>query len=92
MELETATNLALNMLCRYGMSGKSLISLSPDRVLNSALGEKFLEEAQEILEEELKNTIELVRYGRDKIDALANALLEKNQLVAGEIEEIFKTL
>lgn len=89
-DLESATNIALQMVCRYGMSGKSLISISPDKVFNSAYGMRMLEEVEEILDQEMKTTIKLVEEGRDKIEALASALLEKNQIMGDEIERIFE--
>ena len=89
-DLESATNMALQMICRYGMSGTSLLSLSPDVILNSPMGEKVLIETQQILEQEMQNTIELIQKGRDKMEALVKVLLEKNQLMANEIDAILR--
>ncbi len=89
-DLESATNLVLQMLCRYGMLGNSLLSISPERMMNSPFGMKYMEEAQRILAEEMENTIELIRQGRDKVDALAQSLLEKNQLIGSEVETILQ--
>jgi len=87
-DLENATNIAFQMICRYGMSGNSLLSISPDRMLNSPAGMQLLEQAERILEEEMANTIRLIEEGKDKMKLLVGRLLEKNQLMANEIDEI----
>ena len=88
-DLQSATNLVLQMICRYGMSGRSLLSIDPDRLLGTPAGEKILMKAEEILEKEMEKTIQIIRDGKDKVEALSQALLIKNQLMGNEIDEIF---
>lgn len=87
-DLENATNIVFQMICRYGMFGNSLLSISPERMLNSPSGAQMLEQAQQILAEEMENTIRLIEEGREKMERLVGKLLEKNQLMANEIEDI----
>lgn len=89
-DLQTATNLALQMICRYGMSGDSLLSFEPDRLLNTSMGESVLKQANSILMEEMERTIQLIREGKEKIEQLSKILLEKNQLMGNEIEKVLK--
>jgi ATP-dependent Zn protease len=70
------------------MFGNSLLSISPERMLNSPSGAQMLEQAQQILAEEMENTIRLIEEGREKMERLVGKLLEKNQLMANEIEDI----
>ena len=87
-DLEHATNLALQMICRYGMDGTTLLSISPERIMDSVYGEKILLQADKLLNEQLEKTLEIIRDGKDKVKSLADTLLEKNQLMGTEIEEM----
>jgi ATP-dependent metalloprotease FtsH len=87
-DLEHATNIAFQMICRYGMAGGSLLSIPAERLLSSPAGLQIMEQAQSILEEEMQTTIRLIEEGREKMQLLASKLLEKNQLMANEIEDI----
>ena len=42
----------------------------------------------EILAEEMKNTVRLISENRDKIDVLVKNLLDKNRLTCEEIERL----
>ena len=88
-DLQSATNLVLQIICRYGMSGQSLLSIDPDRLLGTPAGERILMKAEEILAQEMENTIQIIKEGKEKVEKLSQALLEKNQLMGNEIEEIF---
>ena len=90
-DLQMATNWAMNMICRYGMVEGSLFSISPEILLKSSMAEKFVEQINALLSEQMEETLELVRKGNDKINRLAEALIKKNQLVDVEIDEIFKS-
>ena len=86
-DLQNATNLALQMICRYGMGESAALSIDIDKVLGTPYGEKLLAKAEEMIKEEMQKTIGLVTEGRDRIENLSNVLLEKNQLIGEEIRE-----
>jgi ATP-dependent Zn protease len=88
-DLRQATNTAMGMICRYGMDGDLLVSMSPEAVLNSPRGNQLIEQANEILKREMKVTEELVAKGRDKIQALSEFLLQKNQATEDDISRVF---
>lgn len=88
-DLQSATGLAIQMICRYGMDGKSLISMDPDKVLQTQYGEQVLRRTDEILKQEMENAIAAIRSGRDKVEVLSQKLLEKNQMTGTQIVEIF---
>ena len=89
-DLKNATNLAIQMICRYGMADNTLLSLDFEKILGSSYGQKVLQEAETILERELKATIGFIEEGRDKVEALSKKLLEKNQLMKDEIAEVLE--
>ena len=89
-DLQTATNLALSMLCRYGMGENTLLSVSIDNAMQSPYSEQIMEQAEVILQREMKNTIQLVEEGRERINLLSKELLNRNQLVEEEIMDIFE--
>lgn len=85
-DLDHATTLALKMICKYGMGDGSLLSFEVDKLLSGPGADNILKEANNLLNQEMAVTLELVEKGREKIDRLAVALLEKNQLLGEEIE------
>ncbi len=89
-DLEHATHYAMNMICRYGMGGMGLMSLSPEIMLKSSKADDFIASVNGLLEEELGNTIRMVEEGKPYIEALAKTLMKENQLVGDKIVEIFE--
>ena len=89
-DLEHATNTAVVMLSRYGMAEDTMISVDMNQVLNSAYGQKVLDKADAVLKQEMQATIQLIRDGKDKVEALASALIDKNQLSGDEIKRILE--
>ncbi len=89
-DLQHATSLAMNMLCRYGMHEDYFLSLSPEKMLNSVCGEELLNNTNQVLKDEMSHTIKLVQEGKDKIEKLANFLLKNNQATEDDIKRIFE--
>ena len=104
-DLEVATELARKMVCEWGMSEKlgpvsyrkrSMGEVFLGRDLVS--GKEHSEETSREIDEEVKNLIgkaekkarEVLSSHRDKLDALANELLEKETLTGEEIDQIIK--
>lgn len=82
-DLYSATRIAENMICRYGMDETVGLSSTSNSSVNR-------QRVNEILEHEYKNAKYLIAKNKDAIDALVKALLEKNQLKENEIDEILK--
>lgn len=88
-DLDSATRLASAMLLNYGMdSDFGLASLSTDVILRSPMAERYLIKLNTILSQELASAVELLNSHRPQLDALAQALLQKNKLTGDEIAEI----
>ncbi|MCR4839681.1 MAG: AAA family ATPase, partial [Eubacterium sp.] len=83
-DIQNATNIAMNMVCRYAMAEDHLISLPPEQILKTARGEKLLDTVEQILQEQMIETRKLVHEGRDKIQALAEFLQRQNQATEAE--------
>ena len=89
-DIRHATGIAMDIINKYAMVDDRLVSLPIETVLNSEAGNSLIEQAEVILEEEMKITKELVHKGREKIEALAKFLQENNQANEGQITKIFE--
>ena len=90
-DFKKATELAREMVCKYGMSEK-LGHVVYKTDANAEYSEHTLrlieEEIKSIVDSSYKKALELLRTNKDKLDLLANALLDKETLYAGEIYEL----
>lgn len=88
-DLYSATSVAEQMVCRYGMDetvGMSYVDLDS---AGPAESEAVRSEVNAILREELDEAIRIIRENTAAIDAMVGALLEKNHLKEKEIDAIF---
>lgn len=88
----TATGIARDMVCRYGMSealGPIVYSQQQgDFVYSQQTAQKIDDEVRRIIEESERGATKLLVDNRDKLDKLAEALLEKETMYASEIYEL----
>ncbi len=89
-DLYSATNIAEQMICKYGMDEEIGLSYLSDNDKSSLYYNEIRKRTNEILSFELKNTIALILENRRAIDKMVEALLEKNHLKENEIDAIFK--
>lgn len=87
-----ATNIARNMVTYYGMSdalGTVIYSQEQGQFAYSQqTAQKIDEEVQRIIQQAYQETKALLMANRDKLDALANGLLERETMYAGEIYDL----
>lgn len=91
-DFKSATHIARDMVCSYGMTTE----LGPviytqghgDYAYSQKTAERIDQEVQKIMDTCYTKTVDLLKNNRDKLDTLANALLEKETLYAGEIYEL----
>jgi ATP-dependent Zn protease len=89
-DIESATRIAKAMLATYGMDEDfGLAALSPKELENGNFAEAR-QKVNEILKEQLSGSVAAVRKGKNKIDKLVKALLEKNKLTKEEMEAVLK--
>ena len=91
-DLRKASAIAMNMLTGYGMQEGHLFCLSHEDLLRSNMMPQYIEKAEEILKQEEKVCFDLINKGKDRIIALAKALLEKNHLNQEEIAGILNDI
>lgn len=92
-DLRSATNVAMHMICSWGMSEEFGLSVMDVRNIDmSALGDDVRKAVNMLLDREFKNVMDILAQNRAKIDALVDALLERSQLTGEEITEIFESV
>jgi len=100
-DLERATNMARNMVTRYGMSNlgprtfgkkEELIFLGKEMSEEKNYSEKTAQdidhEVSTLIEGARKRALELITDKKDKLDKLANTLIEKETIEKEEFDEI----
>ncbi|MCC6231916.1 MAG: ATP-dependent zinc metalloprotease FtsH [Verrucomicrobiales bacterium] len=103
-DIKQATNLARSMVCQWGMSEKlGMVQYGSDdeyflgrdmmrrKDYSEATAREIDEEVRRIIEERFAVAKDLIDTHRDKLEAIANALLEHETLEGWQVEEIIKT-
>ncbi len=100
-DIEKATDIARNMVTRYGMSSKfGLVGLATvesqylegrtELNCSDSTAAKIDAEVVEILKESYDKALALLRENRDVMDKLAEFLIEKETITGKEFMEIFR--
>jgi len=92
-DLESATQDARRMICRYGMIQEYGILATPElfkyaEAISSPIYQRINEIASKILNEQMEQTQKQLAENRQHLDAIANALLEKNRLYRVDLEKL----
>ena len=98
-DIKVATDIARKMVCEWGMSEKvGPIHIKVEDIFDVPVNNQIIsedlkklidEEVKRILDEAKNNARELILKHKDKVEKLAQALLEKETLTEEEIEKIF---
>lgn len=86
-----ATEITRNMVCTFGMSDLGPIvynQQSGDFAYSQKMAERIDQEVQKIIESCYAKAEKLLKENRDKLDLLAQELLQKETLYAAEIYEL----
>jgi cell division protease FtsH len=86
-DMQTATWLAMSYVGQHGM-GPSLLAVQPN-ALTGGIPEPLLRVADKMLDELFVETKRLVREKGPAVHAVANALLEKQELIGEDLDEIY---
>ena len=89
-DLRHATALAQHMLCDLGMDDDFGLAAVMSDADYSALSGEIRRKVNAILSEQMERSIREIKEGRSKIDALVEALMEKNHLTGSEIVAILE--
>jgi ATP-dependent Zn protease len=92
-DLEQATNIARQMICRYGMDEEFGLLAAPElfkyaEAISSPVYQQVSHAAMKILKEQMERTRSLLEQNRVHLDAVARALLEKNRLYRTDLEKL----
>ncbi len=102
-DIKTATHIARNMVIRYGMSdnigaicyndeGDEVFigrDLAHARGYSEATASKIDDEVKYIIDTCYEKAVKLINENRDKLDACAQLLLEKEKINRAEFEALF---
>ena len=105
MDIQQATNLARAMVCQYGMSDKvGMVQYGSDdeyvflgremartKVYSETTASEIDEEIKRLIDEGYKRAQDIILTNRDKLELIANALLEHETLDRIQVEDIIKT-
>lgn len=87
-DLLSATNVARQIICTYGMdSDFGLAVVSNDVASNGAMSIEVREAVNRILKEQMEETVRIIAENKDKLDALVEELMIKNHMNGLEIEK-----
>ena len=84
-DLGRATQLVVDMLCRYGMDDGFPVSIDPELAFSGRLAEKYHARASEILQREFDATVAYLQKHKDQVEALGSALIDKTRLNTAEM-------
>ena len=87
-DLEQATRTAMAMICSYGMDESFGLAAMDQRAAQN--DPEVKKRVNEILGEEMRNTVEIIKNNKPRIDRLVDALMKKNKLTGEEMEELLK--
>ena len=99
-DIAQATQIAREMICKYGMSEKFGFQafMEPSPFSDAVLPPAFSEETSRAIDAEVKKLIDdayadakkLIAENRDKLEALAKALIEKETMDGREVETLVR--
>ena len=94
-DIEVATQIARDMVTKYGMSdtlgpidlqGKEPYEM---QMFGENIGDKIGQEVKDLIDTAYKGAQELLKQHRDKLDLIANTLLEKEKVNEEEFKKFF---
>ena len=95
-DIEVATKIARDMVTKYGMSdtlgpidfqGKEPYEM---QMFGENIGDKIGQEVKTLIDTAYNDAQTLLKEHRDKLDAIANVLLEKEKINEQEFNRIFE--
>jgi cell division protease FtsH len=104
-DIQQATQLARSMVCHFGMSDKlgmvqygdnnEYVFLGREMIRSKDYSERIAQdidaEVKRIIDEEYKIAKDIIETHRDKLEMIAQCLLEYETLEGGQVEEIVRT-
>ena len=88
-DLRSASEMAMRMVCAYGMEEDMLFCIEEGKAAENAA---VCTRVQRILAEQYSRALALIRGNADKADAVAKALIERESLNDTELSEIISSI
>ena len=88
-DLAHATDLAWRIICTYGMEDQLMV-LRKDEILASPMAADYVAKVNEMLNREMKNTVEIIENAKEKIRSIADTLVKENRLTGAQFEELME--
>ena len=89
-DIYSATKIAEQMICDYGMDDEMGIPYMDETALPSEYYTRVHDRIKSILDRELENAVVTIRENKFAMNRLVEALMTKNHLKGDEIDEIFR--
>ncbi len=89
-DLVSATNIARQIVCTYGMDSEFGLAVVTGDNSGGAMSIEVRTAVNRILSEQMSETIKIISENKDKIDALVAELMVKNHMSGIEIEDTLK--
>ena len=90
-DLERATHLARQIICRYGMEKDFGLATVDERSLpTDSLSPDIREAVNAILDGQMKEAVAVIEAGRDMTDRLVRELRSQNHMTGEELERLFE--
>jgi len=103
-DIQQATNMARAMVCQYGMSDKlGMVQYTEDdeyflgrdmmrrKSYSEATAQEIDAEVRALIKGQFDRAYEIIHSNRDKLEVIANSLLEYETLDGAQVEEILRT-
>lgn len=92
-DLEHATQIARQMICRYGMDDDFGLLSAPEifkyaEAVQSPIYQRVSETAARLLKQEMDKTLDLLEQNRTHLDAVSKELLVKNRLNHNDLQAL----
>ncbi|MCR5250786.1 MAG: AAA family ATPase [Lachnospiraceae bacterium] len=87
-DLRQATNVALEMICLYGMDENRLYSIDPARAMQSPMAGELLQQVNVLMRQEMEVTKRLVEEGKEYIEKMADFLVKNNEATTEDIMSV----
>jgi ATP-dependent Zn protease len=88
-DLAHATDLAWRIICTYGMEDQLMV-LRKEEILASPMAADYVAKVNEMLNREMKNTVEIIENAKEKIRSIADTLVKENRLTGAQFEELME--
>ena len=89
-DLESATDIAAEIISSFGMEDGFLAALPMEMMMKSAMAPQYYAKLNSIIQREMDATITVIRENKDKVEALADALLDRSRLDTDEMKKIIQ--